>query len=185
MQLSNLTTATLAQIKSFARANGILPEGDLRLKSTWFNAVQEFLTPALEAVQEKAVEFYKSATSPEAVEFYKSATVTVFRFTYRTVITACLLTIALGMSAADAWVDLRALLDAENVKLSQPVAVLVTITAKHRKRLYRDTLDRLQTLGWLIELHQVRAKDAIDKAAVQPAQEFRQRLNAARSALLN
>ena len=34
MNLLTLSTATIANLKSFARANNLLPTGDLRLKST-------------------------------------------------------------------------------------------------------------------------------------------------------
>ena len=52
MQLSNLPTATIASLKSFARANNLLPTGDLRLKATWLEAVTAFLSAAVEIAQE-------------------------------------------------------------------------------------------------------------------------------------
>jgi len=54
MNLSTISTATIANLKSFARANNLLPTGDLRLKSTWLEVVQTFLTAAQEAFQEIA-----------------------------------------------------------------------------------------------------------------------------------
>ena len=169
----NLLTAKLSEIKTFCRDRGIVPTADLRLKLTWIDAAQAFLSAAVE----KTAELISTVTSPQAVELYKASAIVAIRFTYRAFVASCLLCIALGMSACDAWVELKALLESKNVKFSQPISVFMVATAKRRKRFQRDTLMRLGTLKLNLELHQNRAKTSIDCNITKPAQELRQRLN--------
>ena len=176
MNLSTISTASIATLKSFARANGILPTGDLRTKQVWLDAVSAFLSTA----QAKASEAIATATSPAAIATYKASTIVAAKFVYKAFIVSCLLCIALGMSAADTWLKFRTWLEAQNLTLSQPAAVVRVIASKTRKRVNRFAVhlyDRLQ--DWL-ESQTVRAWYAVDERAIQPAQEFRQRLNAAR-----
>lgn len=181
MQLSNLPTASISALKSFARSNNLLPTGDLRLKSTWFNAVQEFLTPIVTATTQALT----TATSPEAIERYKAAAVIAFRFTYRAFVVSCLLAIALGMSAADTFQSFREWLESQDLTLNQPIAVVRLVASKSRDRASRFALnfyDRFQ--DWL-ESQTIRAFYAVDENAIQPAQALRSRISTAKSALLN
>ena len=176
MQLSNLPTATIASLKSFARANNLLPTGDLRLKATWLEAVTAFLIPAIE----KTTEVIAIATSPEAVATYKASAIVAAKFVYRAFIVSCLLAIALGMSAADTWHQFKEWLEGQDLTPSQPVAIVRLVASKVRKRVNRFAVhgwDRLQ--DW-IETQTVRAWYAVDENAIQPAAEFRDRINAAR-----
>jgi predicted PurR-regulated permease PerM len=155
-------------IKSFARSNNILPTGDLRLKSTWLNAVQEFLTPIVTATTQAIA----TATSKEAIQRYKATAIVALRFTYRAFIVSCLLAIALGLSAADTFQTFKTWLESQDLTLNQPIAILQVIAVKTRKRVSRFTTIQTE-----------RAKSAIVSNAIQPATELRQRINAARSVI--
>lgn len=180
MNLSTLATAKFAQIKSFARANNLLPIGDLRLKATWLEAVKTFLTP----VQEKAIAVIKTATTPAAVATYKAAAIVAYRFTYRGFIVSCLLTIALGMSTRDTWLTFQDWLESEGLTLGQPVAAVRIVAGQTRHRAVRSALQLYDRADAWVQDQTVRAWYAVDENATQPAQAFRHRLATARSALL-
>ncbi len=176
MNLSTIATASIATLKSFARSNGILPTGDLRLKQVWVDAVSAFLATA----QAKVSEVVATATSPEAVATYKASAVIAAKFVYRAFVVSCLLAIALGLSAADTWQAFKTWLEAQNLTLNQPVAIVRVIALKTRDRVKRFAAhcgDRLQ--DW-VKTQTVRGLHALDRGAIQPAQEFRNRINAAR-----
>ncbi len=178
MNLSTVTTASIATLKAFARSNNLIPTGDLRLKATWLNAVRDFLTP----IATQATQAIATATTPEAIQSYKASAIVALRFTYRAFVISCLLAIALGMSAADAWVEFRTLLEfeSENVKFSQPLAVLTIVTARRRRIFQNELAMRWENAKFNFEYGQFRAKKVVKKNAIEPAQEFRQRINAAR-----
>lgn len=176
MNLSTVTTASIATLKAFARSNNLIPTGDLRLKATWLNAVRDFLTP----IATQATQAIATATTPEAIQSYKASAIVALRFTYRAFVISCLLAIALGLSAADTWIAFREWLESQDLTPNQPIAVVKLIASKTRKRVKRfalHTYDRLQ--DW-VESQTVRGWHALDEIAIQPAQEFRQRINAAR-----
>lgn len=180
MNLSTLTTTKLSEIKAFCRKNNILPASDLRLKQSWIDAAQAFLTPAAQAIQEKAIAAYETATSHEAVEFYKSATVATFKFTRHVIITACLLTIALGMSTRDTWIAFQDWLQSENLTLSEPEAIARLVIFKARQRIKRVAEElEWKLMNWA-DTQTERAKGTIALNAIAPAQELRNRINAAR-----
>ncbi len=176
MQLSNLATAKLAELKAFCRDRNLVPTSDLRLKQSWIDAAQTFLATATE----KTAELITAATSPEAVEFYKASAVIALRFTYRAFIVSCLLAIALGMSAADTWNQFREWLESEGLTPQQPAPIVRLVIFKTRVRVKRFTLDRYDRLQDWLESQTVRAFYAVHRNAIQPATEFRNRLNAAR-----
>jgi len=176
MNLSTIATAKFSEIKTFAQSNNLIPSGDLRLKQVWLDAVTAFLTPIAQA----ASEVIATATSPEAVATYKASAVITFKFVYRAFVISCLLAIALGMSAADTWHQFRTWLEAQNLTLNQPVAVVRLIASKTRKRLTTIGLQRWDRLQDWLEAQTFRAWGEIAFNAIQPATEFRQRINAAR-----
>ena len=99
MNLSTISTATIANLKSFARANNLLPTGDLRLKSTWLEVVQTFLTAAQEAFQE-------IATYDNAVQAANKLNVVIRRgakFTLKAAWSILLVSIALVMLLVEAF----------------------------------------------------------------------------------
>jgi len=99
MNLSTISTATIANLKSFARANNLLPTGDLRLKSTWLEVVQTFLTAAQETFQE-------IATYDNAVIAANTLNVVIRRgakFTLKAAWSILLVSIALVMLLVEAF----------------------------------------------------------------------------------
>jgi len=99
MNLSTISTATIANLKSFARANNLLPTGDLRLKSTWLEVVQTFLTAAQEIAQE-------AFTYDHAVIAANTLNVVIRRvakFTLKTLWSVFLVSIALVMLLVEAF----------------------------------------------------------------------------------
>lgn len=127
--------------------------------------------------------FQEIATYDNAVQAANTVNVVtrrVVKFTLKAFVASCLLAIALGMSAADTWHQFKEWLEGQDLTPSQPVEIVRLVAAKIRKRVNRFAVhcyDRLQ--DWL-ETQTVRACYAIDENAIQPAAEFRDRLNAAR-----
>lgn len=127
MQLNELTTAKLAQIKAFCRANNIEILGDLRHKQTWIDAAQAFLTATAEQVKESAIALRQEAITlaQETVEgaiecvrevvTYDNAVIVAnatnawtrkaLKFLAMTVWNTFLVSIALAMLAIDAYRD--------------------------------------------------------------------------------
>lgn len=110
MQLSTLATAPLAQIKSFARKNNILPTGDLRRRATWESAVQSFLSAAVEVAQETvegAIECIREVATYDNAVIAANAVHTWTRgsikFTAKAAWTFILVAIALACIAVDLW----------------------------------------------------------------------------------
>ena len=101
MNLSTISTATIANLKSFARANNLLPTGDLRLKSTWLEVVQTFLTAAQEVAQEIAT--YDNAVI--AANTVNVITRKSLKFTLKAVWGVLLVSIALVCIVIDLWQD--------------------------------------------------------------------------------
>ena len=176
MQLSNIATAKLSEIKAFCRANNLIPSADLRLKQSWIDAATAFLN----AAQAKASEVIATATSPEAVAHYKASTVIAAKFVYKAFIVSCLLAIALGMSAYDTWQSFRNWLESQSLTLNQPVAVVRVIASKSRRRVKNSAIYFHDRANAWVEIQSLRSVRAIAFNAIQPAQEFRNRINAAR-----
>lgn len=106
MQLSNITTASFVQVKSFVRANNIVPTGDLRRRDTWENAAKAFLTAAQDVAQETvegAIECIRETlTYDNAVLAANTANVLVRR-SLRFFGSAILVAIALVCVAIETW----------------------------------------------------------------------------------
>ena len=152
MNLSTISTATIANLKSFARANNLLPTGDLRLKSTWLEVVQTFLTAAQETFQEIAT--YDNARR-------------VVKFTLKAMWSVFLVSIALTCIALDLWQN-----------RAETKAFLVQVMAHAKTKAIAKVKDR-----WVIWTEM---GDAIVQIHItEPVNEMRERLNTAKSALLN
>jgi len=181
----NLSTLTLAQLKATADKYALQVDGDKRLRSTWENAIEsagEFIAAQVDAVKDAAIETFTYDNAVIAANTLNAVTRGVVKFTLKAFIVSCLLAIALGMSAADTWHQFKEWLEGQDLTPSQPVAVIKLITSKVRKRINRFSVhcyDRLQ--DW-IEAQTIKAWYAVDENAIQPAQEFRDRINAARLA---
>ena len=99
MNLSTISTATIGNLKSFARANNLLPTGDLRLKSTWLEVVQTFLT----AAQEIAQEAFTYDHAVQAANTLNVVTRRVVKFTLKAMWSIFLVSIALVMLLVEAF----------------------------------------------------------------------------------
>ena len=99
MNLSTISTATIANLKSFARANNLLPTGDLRLKSTWLEVVQTFLTAAQEIAQET---IEGAVQLVQEIATYDNAR-RVAKFTLKAMWSVFLVSIALVMLLVEAF----------------------------------------------------------------------------------
>lgn len=183
----NLSTLTLTQLKAAAAKYALQVDGDKRLRSTWENAIEsagEFIAAQVDAVKDAAIELaQETLTYDNAVIAANTVNVITrksLKFTLKAMWSILLITIALGMSAADTWHQFKEWLEGQDLTLSQPVAIVRLVAAKSRKRVNRFAVhcyDRLQ--DW-IETQTVKACYAIDENAIQPATEFRDRINAAR-----
>lgn len=169
LNLETIQTATIAQIKKFARANGILPEGDLRIKQVWIDAVTAFLKAQI-----------AKATSPEAVATYKAAAVVSFRFVWRAFVVSCLLAIALGTMSRNLWEAFKAWVESEGLELNQPKAIIYRIAEKTCHRIQRWSLRTYCGVKRWVMVQTLWATEAVDRNAIQPAQALRQRLSGAR-----
>ena len=112
MNLSTISTATLSTLKSFARANNLLPTGDLRFKSTWLEVVQTFLTAAQEIAQETiegavqlAQETFTYDNAVIAANTLNVVTRKSLKFTLKAMWNILLVSIALTCIAVDLWQD--------------------------------------------------------------------------------
>jgi len=169
MNLSTISTASIATLKSFARANNLLPTGDLRLKSTWLEVVQTFLTAAQEIAQETvegAVQLAQEiATYDNAVIAANTVNVItrrVVKFTLKAVWSVFLVSIALSCIALDLWQN-----------RAETKAFLVQVMAHAKTKAIAKVKDR-----WVIWAE---TGDAIVQLHItEPVNEMRDRINAAR-----
>ena len=169
MNLLTISTASIATLKSFARANNLLPTGDLRLKSTWLEVVQTFLTAAQEIAQETvegAVQLAQEiATYDNAVIAANTVNVItrrVVKFTLKAVWSVFLVSIALSCIALDLWQN-----------RAETKAFLVQVMAHAKTKAIAKVKDRwviwAETGDAIVQLH-----------IIEPVNEMRDRINAAR-----
>ena len=148
MNLSTISTASIATLKSFARANNLLPTGDLRLKSTWLEVVQTFLTAAQETFQEIAT--YDNARKS-------------LKFTLKAAWSILLVSIALTCIALDLWQN-----------RAETKAFVVQVMAHVKTKVQDRWVICTEMGGAIVQIH-----------ITEPVNEMRDRLNTAKSALLN
>jgi len=179
----NLSNLTLAQLKATAAKYALQVDGDKRLRSTWENAIEsaaEFIAAQVDAIKDAAIETFTYDNAVIAANTLNVITRKVVKFTLKAFVVSCLLAIALGMSATETWYQFKEWLGGQDLTISQPVAVVKLIASKVCNRVNRFAVhcyDRLQ--DWL-ETQTIKAWYAVDENAIQPAQEFRDRINAAR-----
>jgi len=159
MNLSTISTATIANLKSFARANNLLPTGDLRLKSTWLEVVQTFLTAAQEAFQEIAT--YDNAVI--AANTVNVITRKSLKFTAQSLWSILLVSIALTCIALDLWQN-----------RAETKAFVFQVMAHAKTKVQDRWAIWTEMGGAIVQIH-----------ITEPVNEVRERLNAAKSALLN
>ena len=159
MNLSTISTASIATLKSFARANNLLPTGDLRLKSTWLEVVQTFLTAAQEIAQ-------KAFTYDRAVQAANKLNVVIRRgakFTLKAMWSVFLVSIALTCIALDFWQN-----------RAETKAFVVQVMAHVKTKVQDRWAIWTEMGGAIVQIH-----------ITEPVNEMRDRLNTAKSALLN
>ena len=159
MNLSTISTATIATLKSFARANNLLPTGDLRLKSTWLEVVQTFLTAAQETFQEIAT--YDNAVI--AANTVNVITRKSLKFTLKAAWSILLVSIALTCIALDLWQN-----------RAETKAFVVQVMAHVKTKVQDRWAIWTEMGGAIVQIH-----------ITEPVNEVRDRLNTAKSALLN
>jgi hypothetical protein len=114
LNIANLATASLAQLKSFASEHGINPVGDKRLLTTWRDAVQDFFAAtAKEAVSltqetiEGAIECAREVVTHDNTVVAANAAYTwtrkAVKFTVKAAWSSILVGIALICIAVDLW----------------------------------------------------------------------------------
>ena len=174
MNLSTISTASIATLKSFARANNLLPTGDLRLKSTWLEVVQTFLTAAQEIAQETiegAVQLAQEiATYDNAVIAANTVNVITrksIKFTAQSLWSVLLVSIALSCIALDLWQN-RAETKAFLVQVMAHVKTKAIVKVKDRWVIWTEMGDAI------VQLH-----------ITEPVNEMRDRINADLAVLLN
>ena len=169
MNLSTISTASIATLKSFARANNLLPTGDLRLKSTWLEVVQTFLTAAQEIAQETvegAVQLAQEIVTYDnaviAANTVKVITRKSIKFTAQSLWSVLLVSIALSCIALDLWQD-RAETKAFLVQVLSHAKTKAIVKVKDRWVIWSEMGDAI------VQLH-----------ITEPVNEMRDRINAAR-----
>ena len=174
MNLSTISTASIATLKSFARANNLLPTGDLRLKSTCLEVVQTFLTAAQEIAQETiegAVQLAQEiATYDNAVIAANTVNVITrksIKFTAQSLWSVLLVSIALSCIALDLWQD-----------RAETKAFLVQVLSHAKTKAISKAKDR-----WVIWTEM---GDAIVQLHItEPVNEMRGRVQRAKSAIVS
>ena len=155
----NLSTATIANLKSFARDNNLLPTGDLRLKSTWLEVVQTFLT----AAQEIAQETIEGAVQLAQKTFTYDNARKSLKFTLKAAWSIFLVSIALTCIALDLWQN-----------RAETKAFVFQVMAHVKTKVQDRWVIWSEMGGAIVQIH-----------ITEPVNEMRERLNTAKSALLN
>jgi len=165
----NLSTLTLSQLKATAAKYALEVSGDKRLRSTWENAIEsaaEFIAAQVDAIKDAAIELaQKTLTYDNAVVAANTVnawTRKSLKFALRAVWGVLLVSIALTCIAIDFWQD-----------RAETKAFLIQALT-HAKTKVRDRWSIWTEMGEAI----------IQLYIAEPVAEMRDRISAAKSALL-
>ncbi|NDJ19474.1 hypothetical protein [Myxacorys almedinensis] len=164
MQLSNLATASIAQIKQFVRAHNLVPTGDLRRRETWEEAAKAILSATVEQVKEAAIASIREVATYDNAVIAANAVYTGLRKTLKAVWSIVLVAIALACIAIDLWQN------QEEVR-----SALMTIYRRQVSRMH-DKWCMWREMGEAaVQLH---VTERIDARIVQPVLNHRDRIRA-------